>query len=109
MTDGESIGDWVEDHTEDIDEGTIDYDSGSGPYSGAEERDGGGSRPADPEFPDGGGPHSTDPELPDERYLVNLILGMAEEYQRSTSHLEEMREEHNDNMSDQDVSDILYD
>lgn len=94
MTDDESIGDWVKDHTEDIDEGTIDYDPGSGPYSGAEERDGGETTPPEPE---------------DDRNLADLILGIAEEYERSTSNLEDMRELHDENMSDESVSDILYD
>jgi len=94
MTDGESIGDWIEDQTEDVDEGTIDYNPGSGPYSGAEERDGGGLNP---------------PEPGDDVNLADLILGIAEEYERHTNKLDELETQHDENMSGESVSDILYD
>lgn len=48
-------------------------------------------------------------EAPGREYLTNLILEVSEEYERSLNEIREMREEHQRNMSDQDVSDILYD
>lgn len=50
-----------------------------------------------------------EPEFPETSYLTEIILGIAEEYERSSSRLEDMRELHNDNMSNESVSDILYD
>jgi archaellum component FlaC len=55
------------------------------------------------------GTPAPDPEIPETSYLTEIILGIAEEYERSSSRLEDMRELHNDNMSDDNVSDILYD
>lgn len=48
-------------------------------------------------------------EVPGREYLANLILEISEEYERSSNEIREMRDEHQRNMSDQDVSHILYD
>jgi GTP1/Obg family GTP-binding protein len=44
----------------------------------------------------------------DREYFADLVLEIAEEYERSSSRLEDMREEHNDNILDEDPFDILY-
>lgn len=50
-----------------------------------------------------------EPEIPETHYLTEIIMGIAEEYERSSDRLETLRNDHNDNMSDESVSDILYD
>lgn len=50
----------------------------------------------------------TDSDDIDREYFGDLVLDIAEEYERSTNRIESLRNEHNDNMSDEDPFDILY-
>jgi len=54
-------------------------------------------------------PTAPEPYVPETGYLTNLIMGIAEEYERSSNRIETLRDDHQENMSDESVSDILYD